>query len=149
LANSQDLKEIFEGFYEEDIRNGNIIIDILDSDRINEQGIELEKKGANVIIARSGGYHHTLGKVNVPVINLKINTQDVLYSIMTAEKYNKKLVLVLSGYDEFDYNEWKSLIHSELIMEVYYTVEEIEGVISKYKDIHDEVVIIGGGIPCS
>jgi len=149
LANSQDLKRIFEGFYEEDIRNGNIIIDILDSDRINEQGIELEKKGANVIIARSGGYHYTLGKVNVPVINLKINTLDVLYSIMTAEKYNKKLVLVLSGYDKFDYNEWKSLIHSELIMEVYYTVEEIEGVISKYKDIHDEVVIIGGGIPCS
>jgi len=149
LANSQDLKGIFEGFYAEDIRNGNIIIDILDSDRINEQGIDLEKKGANVIIARSGGYHYTLGKVNVPVINLKINTQDVLYSIMTAEKYNKKLVLVLSGYDEFDYNQWKSLIHSELTMEVYYTVEEIEGVISKYKDIHNEVVIIGGGIPCS
>lgn len=149
LANSIELKEIIESFYAEDIKNGKIIIDILDSERISEQGIELEKKGAKAIIARSGGYHYTLGKVSVPVVNLKIYTQDVLHAIMTAEKYNKKLVLVLSGYDEFDYEEWKNLIHSELIMEEYYTVEEIEGVISKYKEIYDEVVIIGGGIPCS
>lgn len=149
LANSIELKEIIEGFYKEDVQNGKIIIDILDEDRINEQGAELEKKGAKAIIARSGGYHHTLGKVSVPVINLKIYTQDILHAIMTAEKLNKKLILVLSGYDEFDYNEWKYLIHSELIMEEYYKVEEIEGVISKYRDIYDKIVIIGGGIPCS
>lgn len=149
LANSVELKDIIEGLYKEDVQSGKIIIDILDEDRINEQGQELEKKGAKAIIARSGGYHYTLGKVSVPVINLKIYTQDILHAIMTAEKLNKKLVLVLSGYDEFDYDEWKSLIHTELIMEEYYTVEEIEGVVSKYKEVIDEIVIIGGGIPCS
>lgn len=148
LANSVELKEIIEGIYKEDIQNGKIIIDTLDEERIDEQGIELEKKGAKAIIARSGGYHHTFGKVNVPVINLKIYSQDVLHAIMTAEKFNKKMVLVLSGYDEFDYDEWKDFIRSELIIQEYYTVDEIEGVISKYKDIHDDVVIIGGGIPC-
>lgn len=149
LANSIELKDIIEGIYKEDVQNGKIIIDILDEDRINEQGLELEKKGVKAIIARSGGYHHTLGKVSVPVVNLKIYTQDILHAIMTAEKMSKKLVLVLSGYDEFDYDEWKSLIHTELIMEEYYTVEEIEGVVSKYKEVNDEIVIIGGGIPCS
>ncbi len=150
IANSKELKETIERFYAEDIKNGNIIMDILDPDRINEQGAELEKKGAKAIIARSGGYHYTLGKVNVPVINLKIHTQDILYAIMAAEKFNKKkLILVLSVYDEFDYTEWKSLIPSELIIEVYQKPEEIEGVVSKYKQIYDQVVIIGGGFPCT
>jgi len=149
LANSIELKDIIESIYKDEVQNGKIIIDILDEDRINEQGLELEKKGVKAIIARSGGYHHTLGKVSVPVVNLKIYTQDILHAVMTAEQLNKKLVLVLSGYDEFDYDEWKSLIHTDLIMEEYYTVEEIEGVVSKYKEVNDEIVIIGGGIPCN
>ena len=149
IANSKELKETIERFYAEDIKNGNIIMDILDPERIGEQGAELERKRAKAIIARSGGYHYTLGKVSVPVINLKIYTQDVLYAIMVAEKYNKKLILVLSNYDEFDYSEWKNLIRSEIIMEKYYSAEEIEGVVSKYKDVYNEIVIIGGGFPCS
>ena len=149
IANSNELKETIESFYSEDIENGNIIIDILDPDRINEQGAELERKGAKAIIARSGGYHYTLGKVNVPVINLEIYTQDILYAIMVAEKFNKRLVLVLSTYDKFNYSEWKELIPSELIVEVYQKAEEIEGVVSKYKETYDQVVIIGGGFPCS
>lgn len=149
IANSEEVKEVFERIHKDDVRSGRIIIDILDSERIYEQGIELERKGAKAIIARSGGYHITLGKVNVPVINFKIYSNDVLRAIMAAKEYNKKLVLVLSGYDSFDYNEWSSLIQTEIIVEEYFVVEEIEGVVLKYKHIHDEVVIIGGGIPCS
>lgn len=149
IANSEEVKEVFERIHKDDVRSGRIIIDILDSNRIYEQGIELERKGAKAIIARSGGYHLTLGKVNVPVINYKIYSNDVLRAIMEAKEYNKKVVLVLSGYDYFDYSEWSNLIQTEIIAEEYFVVEEIEGVILKYKHIHDEVVIIGGGIPCS
>ncbi len=149
IANSYELKETIESFYAEDIKNGNIIIDILDPERINEQGAELERKGAKAIIARSGGYHYTLGKVNVPVINLKIYTQDILYALMVAGRFKKKLVLILSIYDEFSYSEWKELIPSELEVEIYNDAQEIEGVVSKYKEVYDQVVIIGGGFPCS
>lgn len=149
IANSEEVKEVFERVHKDDVLKGKIIIDILDSERIYEQGIELERKGAKAIIARSGGYHITLGKVNVPVINYKIYSNDVLRAIMEAKEYNKKVVLVLSGYDSFDYSEWSSLIQTDIIAEEYFVVEEIEGVILKYKHIHDEVVIIGGGIPCS
>lgn len=149
IANSEEVNEVFERVHKDDVLKGKIIIDILDSERIYEQGIELERKGAKAIIARSGGYHITLGKVNVPVINYKIYSNDVLRAIMEAKEYNKKVVLVLSGYDSFDYSEWSSLIQTDIIAEEYFVVEEIEGVILKYKHIHDEVVIIGGGIPCS
>lgn len=150
IANSEELKATIVRLFEEDVKNGKILIDILDSERINEQGLELESKGAKAIIARSGGYHYTLGKVSVPVVNLKIHTQDVLRAIIDAKKFNKpKLILVLSGYDEFNYEEWKDLIQSDLLIEDYTVLEEIEGVISKYKHIYNNVVIIGGGIPCS
>lgn len=147
LANSLELKETIEKFYKEDIKKGNIIIDVLDSEKIYDQGIELEKKGAKAIIARSGGYHYTLGKVSVPVINLRVYVQDILHAIMIAKKYNKQIILVLSGYDDFDYEEWKTLINSEIIIENYVDVDDIEGVILKYKN-REDVVIIGGGIPC-
>lgn len=149
LANSNDLKKTIENIYHEDIKKGRILIDVLNPDRINEQGRALERRGARAIIARSGGYRHTLGKVNVPVINMKIYIQDILHAIMVAEKYNKNVVLVLSDMDDFDYEEWKGLIHSRLIIEKFYRVEEIEGVVGKYKSKRDEAVIVGGGIPCS
>jgi len=148
LANSEELKATIESLYGEDIKNGKILIDILDSEKINEQGRELERKGAKVIIARTGGYRHTLGKVNVPVINLKIYIQDILHAIMVAEKYKKDIVLLVSDLVDFDYEEWKELIHSKLTLDRYYSVEEIEDAVIKYKDRQSEVVIVGGGIPC-
>lgn len=149
LANSLDLKAAIENLYENDIKSGRIIIDILDSDIIDEQGIALEKKGAKAIIARSGGYRHTIGKVNIPVINMKIYIQDILHSIMMAEKFNKTIVLVISDIDDFVYEEWKPLIKTEVILERFYSVDEIEGVILKYKSKQSNFVIVGGGIPCS
>lgn len=148
LANSEELKASIENLYDEDIKNGKIIIDILDSDRINEQGIELERKGAKAIIARSGGYRHTLGKVNVPVINFRVYIQDILHAIMVAEKFNKEIIVILSDLDYFDYDEWKGLVHSKFIVDRYYSVQEIENAVAKYKNRKSDVVIVGGGFPC-
>lgn len=148
LANSIELKKTIENLYEKDIADGKIIIDVLDSDKINEQGIALEKKGARAIIARSGGYRHTIGKVNVPVINMKISTQDILHSIMTAGRLNKDIILMISDIDDFNYEEWKDIIYSRLVLEKFYSVEEIEAVVAKYSSRQSQVVIVGGGIPC-
>ncbi len=148
LANSTEMKAAIENLYEEDIRNGKIIIDVLDSDKINEQGTALEKSGARAIIARSGGYRHTIGKVSVPVINMRINIQDILHSIMLAGRLHKNIVLMISDIDDFNYEEWKDLINSGLILEKFYSVEEIENVVVKYSSRRDETVIVGGGIPC-
>lgn len=149
IANSDDLKNTILSLYENDIKNGKILVDLLDPDRINEQGYELEKKGAKAIIARSGGYRHTLGKVSVPVIQLKIHNQDILHAIMLAKKTNKKIVLVLSDVDFFDCDEWKDLIKTEVIYEIFYSVEEIENVIKKYDNKQSEFIIVAGGIPCN
>lgn len=148
IANDIGLKENIEELYEEDIKNSKIIIELLDSDKMEEQGKLLEKKGARAIIARSGGYSYTIGNVNVPVVNLKISTLDILHSIKTARKIGKDIVLIISDLENFDYEEWKDMIYSKLIIEKFIYKEEIETIVSKYASKQSKVVIVGGGIPC-
>ncbi|MGB4440287.1 MAG: sigma 54-interacting transcriptional regulator [Sedimentibacter sp.] len=148
IANSTEFKNIIMRLYENDIKEDKIIIDILDPDEIDEQGKNLEKKGAKAIIARSGAYRHTIGKVSVPVIQMKMYSQDILHAIMVAGKTKKDIVLVLSDLDKFNMEDWKDIIHSKIIIEIFYSVEEIESVIAKYKNKKSEIVIVGGGIPC-
>lgn len=149
LANNIELKNAIEKLYMDEIKKGNILIEVLDSDKINEQGKYLENKGVKSIIARTGGYRHTIGKVNVPVINMKIYVQDILHSLMIASKYNKDIVLVISDLVTFNTEEWKDLIHDNIIIERFYSVDEIDNVVKKYKDKQNSVVIVGEGIPCA
>lgn len=149
IASDNELKDSIVELFGDDIRQGRIMIDILDSDTIDEQGKALEKKGAKVIVARSGGYRHTVGKVNVPVIHLKITTLDILHAIKEAGKLGKDIVLVISQLEFFDYEEWKDMISSRVLIEKFDSKDEIEGIIKKYAPVKSEVVIAGGGIPCS
>jgi propionate catabolism operon transcriptional regulator len=148
IANNPELKKTIEKLYADNVKSGEIIIETLDEDKIGEQGMMLEKKGVKAIIARSGGYFHTVGKVSVPVIQLKISTLDILYAIMTAKKYKKEVVLVLSHMESFDFHEWCELINCGVIIEKFDHHDKIEGIISSYVFTGRDVVIVGGGIPC-
>lgn len=148
IANNTELKAIIEKLYSGNIKSGEIIIETLDEDKIGEQGMMLETKGVKAIIARSGGYFHTVGKVSVPVIQLKISTLDILYAIMTAKKYKKEIVLVLSHMENFDLNEWCELLNCGVTIEKFDHQDKIEGIISSYVFAGRDVVIVGGGIPC-
>lgn len=149
IANNQELKDLIIKFYKQQVEDSSIIIEMLDPENIDGQGIMLEKKGAKAIIARSGGYSHTVGKVGIPVIQLKISTLDILYAIKTAKKYKKEIVLVLSNMESFDFSEWGDLINCGVIIEEFDHQNQIEGIISSYVFDKRDVVIVGGGIPCS
>lgn len=149
IASDKELKASFTRLFEKYIDKGEIIIDILDEDNIEEQGKILESKGVKAIIARSGGYRHTVGKVNVPVINFKITTLDMLYAIKTAAVYNKDIILVISDLEHFDFNDWNDMIDARVIIERFYDTENIEDRVKRYAGRKDEVVIVGGGIPCA
>lgn len=149
IASDNELKDSIVELFGDDVRKGKIIIDILDSDTIDEQGKILEKKGAKVIIARSGGYRHTVGKVSVPVIHLKITTLDILHAIKEAAGLGKDIVIVISQLEYFDYDEWKDMIVSKVLIEKFDSKDEIEDRIKKYATEASKVVIVGGGIPCS
>lgn len=148
IASDEELKNSIVDLFRDEVGKGNIIIDILDQSNINKQGKMLEEKGAKAIIARSGGYRHTLGKVNVPVIHLKISTIDILYAIKTAGRFKKDIVLMISDLEYFDYDEWKERITTNVIIEKFRDVNNIEEFVMKYIENKDKVVIVGGGIPC-
>ena len=149
IASDLELKNSIIDLYKEDVENGKIIIDILSSNNMEEQGRILENKGAQAIVARSGGYIYTVGKVNVPVVHLKITTLDILLAVKKAIKYKKEIILFISVYDYFDYDELKDIIKTNIIIERFSTKEEIESRVHKYINIKEDVVIVGGGIPCS
>ena len=149
IASDMELKNSITKLFKEDVEQGKIIIDILDPDNIEKQGKVLESKGAKAIIARSGGYRHSVGRVNVPLIQLKITTQDILFAIMSASKFKKDMVLIISDLEYFDYAEWKNMINGNVIIERFNSKEEIGERVSKYLYKKDNVLIIGGGIPCS
>ncbi|MBP1927248.1 propionate catabolism operon transcriptional regulator [Sedimentibacter acidaminivorans] len=146
IANNIEIKETIEKLYGDQVKEGKIIIDLLDPDKIYEQGKLLEKKGIKAIIARSGGYLHSISNVEIPVIQLKTSTLDILHAIKTAKKYNRDIVLLISEMENFDYLEWKEIINHNVIIEKFSEPEEIEGIISNY--VQKDVVIVGGGIPC-
>ena len=148
IASDIELKNSIIELFEEEVNKGEIIIDILDPDNFKEQGKMLERKGVKAIIARSGGYRHTVGKVDIPVIHLKITTLDILKAIKTAQKYKKDIILVISDLEYFDYDEWKGVINEEIIIEWFSDNENIEDKVKKYSFEKDSTVIVGGGIPC-
>jgi transcriptional regulator, propionate catabolism operon regulatory protein len=135
--------------FSEDVEQGKIIIDILDSNKMEEQGKILESKGARAIVARSGGYVYTVGKVSVPVVHLKITTLDILRAVKKASKYGREIILFISIYEYFDYDELKDLIKTNITIERYRIKEEIEDRVLKYIDKSERIIIVGGGIPCS
>lgn len=149
IASDIELKNFITELFREDVEQGKIIIDVLDPENMREQGRNLELKGAKAIIARSGGYRHTVGKVNVPVIHLKITTLDILYAIKTAAKIQKNIVLIISDLEYFNYDDWKDVINEEIIIERFHDGDNIEEIVIKYAKRKDEVVVVGGGIPCS
>nr|WP_312579091.1 sigma 54-interacting transcriptional regulator [Sedimentibacter sp.] len=147
IANNIEIKEAIERLYGDEVNDGKIIIDLLDSKKIYEQGKLMEKKGVKAIIARSGGYFHSIGKVKIPMIQLKISTLDILYAIKTAEKYGEDILLVISEMENFDYFEWKDIISSNVIIKKFNNLEEIEGII-RSNVLEKDMVVVGGGIPC-
>lgn len=150
IASDYELKEKIEKLYSKDIKNGNIIIDIIKVDLVEEQGKILEGKGAQIIIGRGGGYKLILDTVNVPVIPLNMKVIDLLKAIKIASTYSKKIVLVL-GYDEvdFDYSSWKNIMSVDVTEEWFKSKYEIRNRVIKYLDQKDDVVIVGSGIACS
>lgn len=150
IASDLEIKYRIENLYPKEVKNGEIIIDLLDIDLLEQQGQILEQKGAQVIIGRGGGYKLILDTVNIPIIPLNMKIMDLLKAIKLANSYNKKIVLIL-GNDEvhFDYEEFKSIINIEVLEEWFKSKYEIRNKVIKYLDQKDDVVIVGGGIACS
>lgn len=149
IASDFELKNSIVELFPEDVNNGNLIIDLLDPDNMENQGRILENKGARVIIARSGSYKLISGTVSTPVLHLKLTTIDILYAIRKAKEYSKDIVLIIEDDIYFDYDEWKDIIDAKISLEIFRVKEEIKEKVDRYRDKKDSVVIVGGGIACA
>lgn len=150
IASDDTLKQRIEELYSNDVENGNIIIDIINVELLENQGRILVEKGAQAIIGRGGGYKLILETVNVPIIPLNMKVIDLLKAIKIASSKNKEIILIV-GYDEifFNYDEWRNLLNLDITEEWFKSKLEIRNKVLKYIDRKDDIVIVGSGIACS
>lgn len=148
IASDLSLKKRITDLFPEDVAQGSIIIDVLDSQRLEEQGRQLEAMGAKAIIARSGGYRHTLGTVNVPVIHLEISAPDILYALKAAEKHKQAICLFLSSAEYFELAEWERFFEVPIHQVTFEDHNRLGEMVRERFLENPHQIIVGGGIPC-
>lgn len=90
IVNDLEMKNTIEELYPQETQLGNIIIETLDREHVDEQGYRLESKGARVIIGRSGTYDRSVGNVSVPLLRLKVTTSDVFSALIKGLEFKKR-----------------------------------------------------------
>lgn len=149
LATDHEMKKTIEELYPEETNSGRYIIDILDPIRIEEQGRDLEKNGARVIIGRSGTYDRSIGKVTVPLLRSRVSSSEILAALVKGQKYGNKLALIIWDEVLFE-NSWLDLIDAEVEVFTFHDGKtEIEEVYQRAVKSTPECVIVGGGVVCS
>ncbi len=149
LALNKELKNDIIELFENDVKEGNIIIEVLEPNKWIDQGLRLEKKGVKVIITRSGVFRDLKAVLKVPVIRLKVNTLDILNAIRKASKYSKDILFLLWNGIYFNYDEWKSFLNVDINIERFDETDGIELILKKYFNRKENIVVIGGGMGVS
>lgn len=149
LALNKELKNDIIELFENDVKEGNIIIEVLEPNKWINQGLRLEKKGVKVIITRSGVFRDLKAVLKVPVIRLKVNTLDILNAIRKASKYSKDILFLLWNGIYFNYDEWKSFLNVDINIERFDETDGIELILKKYFNRKENIVVIGGGMGVS
>ncbi|MCG8540019.1 MAG: sigma 54-interacting transcriptional regulator [Clostridia bacterium] len=149
LALNKELKNDIIELFENDVKEGNIIIEVLEPNKWIDQGLRLEKKGVKAIITRSGVFRDLKAVLKVPVVRLKVNTLDILNAIRKASKYSKDILFLLWNGIYFNYDEWKSFLNVDINIERFDETDGIELILKKYFNRKENIVVIGGGMGVS
>ncbi|MFT9493734.1 sigma 54-interacting transcriptional regulator [Anaerosolibacter sp.] len=107
-------------------------------------GIELERKGYDIIISRGATSSLIANKVNIPVVNCGVTSFDILYAVQEASNLSSKIGLILHEPVSFDSKWIAKLFNIELLYMTSYkdSTEVIKMVEEAIKQ--DVEVIIGG-----
>ncbi len=146
IANDMEMKALIEDMYSKEVADGELFIDILDEDRMEGQAKSLEDRGMKVIIARGGPYRHGVGRVEIPIIHMKVSVTDILQAIQKAMETGKKPVLIIWDQVFFNEDDWKGLLPGDLVVERFDHQREIHHIMDTYARASEDYVIIASGI---
>jgi propionate catabolism operon transcriptional regulator len=148
IATDAEMKRTIEELYPTQTQSGEFMIEILDNAHIEEQGRQLEAKGARVIIGRSGTYDRSIGNVTVPLLRLRVTSSDIFNALVKGLVFKKKMVLVLWGDIHFE-KTWIDLLPVEVEVHTFVNGNDIEKIYQQIMIANPECVIVGGGVVCS
>ena len=148
VATDLEMKKTIEGLYPKETQSGEFMVEVLDKDNMPKPAIRLEASGARVIIGRSGTYEKSIGNISVPLLRLKVTSLDILNALIKAEKFGKKIVLIIWKGIYFDESLLK-FISGYIDVEIFDEGEEIEPLYKRVIKRNSDIVIVGGGVACS
>lgn len=143
---NEEMKQTVVDLYPEEVKNGSIYIELFDTENMENQGVEMSRKGIDALIARSGAYRFAKDSALVPVIRLEMTSIDILKALRKAKMYQREMVVILWDGINFDYSEWEDLVDAKVKVIFFSEPEEIEGIVNLYCDNDREVTILGGAI---
>ena len=133
-----------EDLFEEEISSGRLIVEIMKHNKLVNQAKRLVEKGAHAIIARGGTYNDLKDNLNIPVINLRTSTGDILQALGKAKKISEKVYLVLQKSISFDFKAWEEVLNIHIKIYTFNTMDQVDGIILKIKEKEEESVVVGG-----
>ena len=148
IATDIEMKNTIEILYPEETKSGNFMIEILDQEKIDEQGKWLEAKGASVIIGRSGTYDRNIKNVTVPLLRLRVSIADIFNALIKGSKLKKKINLIIWEDIHFD-KSWLEIIPVDIEIYTFKNGENIKKIYLNIIKTDSECVIVGGGVVCS
>ena len=107
-------------------------------------GVEMEKKGVEVIIGRRATASLLRKKLTIPILSLPVTSLDVLRCIKEATQYGKRIFLpsymgLIEGIETIE-----ELFGIEIIQQVYYDQDTLLDGLSQARTLNIDAVMGGG-----
>ncbi len=147
IASEIEMMKTLSEMFPSEVLSGNYMIRLLDRENIDKLGVELMQEGADLVIARSGGYQRNVDKVSIPVLRLKVSTGDIMNALRKAMKKGNKIDLVI--WDQIDIEtELFELIDAEVRVHTFPFGDKLETIFEELSSEDYDGVMVGGGIIC-
>lgn len=123
-----------------------VIIETLQFEDIIGQGKKLVAAGVQVIITGGGTYSELCKSIDkIPIINLTVSTNDILYALSKIKDKYKSIYLLLNERILFDQEKCLDMIDKKIFLFRYRGRNDLSALLTKIK-IDNESVIVGSGL---
>lgn len=123
-----------------------VIIETLQFEDIIGQGKKLVAAGVQVIIAGGGTYSELCKSIDtIPIINLTVSTNDILYALSKIKDKYKSIYLLLNERILFDQEKCLDMIDKKFFLFRYRGRNDLSSLLKKIKT-DNESVIVGSGL---
>ncbi len=145
LFAAEEADQVREVLFPEEFARGEVLVRIVEPGGYLKAAEELVGEGAQALITRGGSYHNLREHgAGVPLVELAIGTQDIIYALSKViDKYDR-IWLIVSEWVNFNYERCRSLLPEKVR---FFRFTQIGDMLDFMDNIEadERTLIVGGG----